>query len=489
MPTPDPAAAFDLTDRVRNAEAAVSVLRQVVSLLGRIQGRRKSLIYMGEGIDIDPTREAGSPAIEEMRDFVATAARNDVHVYTIDPRGLDPQDEVVDAPVPADSPDDPFKYLRTLNEGKRASIESVRDWAEQTGGVSVVATNDLDAGLERIVRENSRYYALGYYATANTADGRFHRIEVRVTRAGLTVRAQRGYVANRQPPGSEHGSAAKTPPVASALDQALALPVEDDSMRLRASAVPFLRQDGKQDLVVAIVVDGRDIELARDAGGRLRGAIEFRLLAFDQAGRLAAGRKASTTLTIQAAGREAFESNGVGCVERLDLKPGRYRLRIGAGQPEGSRAGVLQADIEVPALAAQPLEVSGLLVGSNLGRPSLKAPDVERYKRWLPTGATAERRFSAREQLAVFAEIYENAPLVSILVTTQLLNDRNAVVLESNAPLERDPANGGRNWYLAHVPLDGISPGRYRLRVNAFAPGTQWSTSRELSFDVTSQNE
>ncbi len=453
----------------------MSVLRQVASLLGRIEGRRKSLIYIGEGIDIDPVANAGSRAIEEMREFAATSARSNVHVYTIDPKGLDPQDELVEASVAGD----PSKYLRTLEQGRRRSIENLRDWSEQTGGVSVVSANDLDAGLERIVRESSRYYALGYYSSAGANDGRFHRIEVRVKRAGLTVRAQRGYVANR-PPAAVKGSA----PAASELDQALALPVEDDRVRLRASAVPFLGPDGRQEVVVALVADGHDIELAPDAQGRLRGAIEFGVLAFDQAGKLADGRKANTSLTVQASGRQTFESNGVGCLERLDLKPGRYRLRIGAAQPGTSLTGVLQADIEVPDLAAEQLAVSGLLLSSNVARATLSTPSVERYKARLPKGATAQRRFSTDEELAVFAEIYERGTFASILVTAQVLNGDNAVVLKSDAPLERDPANGGRDWYLARVPLAGLSPGHYRLHMNVFVPGTQWSVSRELSFDV-----
>jgi hypothetical protein len=179
-----------------------------------------------------------------MRTFVTTAARNDVHVYTIDPRGLDPRDELVEAPTAPGLSGDPsasLKYFDMLESGKRLSVETVRAWAEETGGVSVVSTNDVEAGLERIVQENSRYYALGYYSTADPNDGRLHRVDVRVKRAGLSVRAPRGYVANRVSPAGEAGAAARTS-AASALDQALALPVEDDRLRLRASAVSGERE-------------------------------------------------------------------------------------------------------------------------------------------------------------------------------------------------------------------------------------------------------
>ena len=56
-----------------------------------------------------------------------------------------------------------------------------------------VDTNSFAEAFERIIAANSRYYLLGYAPPAHPRDGRFHRIEVRVKRPGLTVTARRGY--------------------------------------------------------------------------------------------------------------------------------------------------------------------------------------------------------------------------------------------------------------------------------------------------------
>ena len=56
-------------------------------------------------------------------------------------------------------------------------------------------TNDIAAGMKRIVDDVSAYYLLGYYSTNTTHDGRYRRIEVKTRPPGLQVRARRGYFA------------------------------------------------------------------------------------------------------------------------------------------------------------------------------------------------------------------------------------------------------------------------------------------------------
>ena len=66
--------------------------------------------------------------------------------------------------------------------------------AAATDGLAVLDSNDLQTGLERIANDLSSYYLLSYYSTGKL-DGRFHAINVRVTRPGVDVRARRGYLA------------------------------------------------------------------------------------------------------------------------------------------------------------------------------------------------------------------------------------------------------------------------------------------------------
>lgn len=66
--------------------------------------------------------------------------------------------------------------------------------ATETGGFSIHGTNDLGRGLVRVAAEGRIYYILGYAPSAQAKPGSYRRIEVRVLRPGLEVRARPGYV-------------------------------------------------------------------------------------------------------------------------------------------------------------------------------------------------------------------------------------------------------------------------------------------------------
>ena len=75
------------------------------------------------------------------------------------------------------------------------TMDSLRILADETDGRAIVNSNDLDTGLRQIIRDSSAYYLLGYTSTLNQPDGKFHKINVRLKRPGLQVRARPGYLA------------------------------------------------------------------------------------------------------------------------------------------------------------------------------------------------------------------------------------------------------------------------------------------------------
>jgi hypothetical protein len=75
-----------------------------------------------------------------------------------------------------------------------STMDTLRVLSDETDGRAIVNSNDLDRGLRQIVRDTSAYYLLGY-TSAVTTDGKFHKLNVRVKRPGLQVRARSGYMA------------------------------------------------------------------------------------------------------------------------------------------------------------------------------------------------------------------------------------------------------------------------------------------------------
>ena len=63
-----------------------------------------------------------------------------------------------------------------------------------TDGLRISERALFESGIRRIVDDLSNYYLFGYYSPAK-ADGKFHKITVRVKRPGVQVRARAGYLA------------------------------------------------------------------------------------------------------------------------------------------------------------------------------------------------------------------------------------------------------------------------------------------------------
>ena len=135
--------------------------------------------------DTDRMRLAMMDNEQFFLDIVNEANRGNASFYPIDPRGL----AVWDSPLGPEAP----PPIPVDQANLRARRESLYDLALGTDGLAVVNSNDLDKGLRRIAGDLTSYYLLGYYSTNAKLDGRFRRLEVKVKRPGVDIRARRGY--------------------------------------------------------------------------------------------------------------------------------------------------------------------------------------------------------------------------------------------------------------------------------------------------------
>ena len=64
----------------------------------------------------------------------------------------------------------------------------------ETGGRGIINTNMPSTRLDDIITDASAYYLLGYTPSREFADGKFHRIDVKVKQKGMRVFARRGWL-------------------------------------------------------------------------------------------------------------------------------------------------------------------------------------------------------------------------------------------------------------------------------------------------------
>ena len=82
----------DDAERGHNARSTLTHLKNVAEWFGGVRGRRKSIVFMSEGIDYDITdvfnNRSASTVMDETREAIAAATRSNVSIYAVDPRGL-----------------------------------------------------------------------------------------------------------------------------------------------------------------------------------------------------------------------------------------------------------------------------------------------------------------------------------------------------------------------------------------------------------------
>jgi VWFA-related protein len=342
-PTPFPGSRNVNDEEAQNALTMFRGLHRWVTWMAGLSGRRKAVVLFSEGTSYDTSdvfRNVDASQIEElMRDTIGTAARNNVAIYAIDPRGL-PTGKP--GPVPV-IPDEDFFTRETL-----LAKMSLRALTGETGGFAFTNSNDFDGAFERIVRESSSYCLLGFEPPSSSAIRAVHRIAVRVRRPGVHVQSRRSYVS-----APIAVRTAAEPSLSHRLDDLLRQALPQSGLAMAVHAIPF-RTTG-QPHAVAVVV-----ELSSDHRPDIERAttpVALRLLAVGKEGKVRDTR--SMILNMPTAG-----DRHVRAVSQLTLRPGEYQLRVGAIAEELGREGTVHYDLVVPDLGRKPIAVSGPILSS-----------------------------------------------------------------------------------------------------------------------------
>ena len=488
-------------ERGFNARSTTRGLRTVAEWLGGVRGRRKTILFISEGIDYDITdpfnNRSATSVLDEMRDAIAAATRSNVSIYAIDPRGLTSgTDDTIEASIfadqvpstyqgDADTPSQPQARpgigIGNLRTELQLSQDSLRTLADETNGFAAVAANDFASVFDRIVSDNSSYYVLAYYPPSARRDGKFHRIEVRTSRPGLRVRARRGYAlpkanARVQPGVTNNGGA--SPAVLRALNS----PLPATGLTMQMFAAPFHGTGPNTSVVMGIELLGRHLTL--DGTNR----VELSYVAIDASG-ATRGETDFFTLKLTADASAQVGSTGLRILRRFDLPPGRYQLRVAAHDISGARVGSVNYDLEVPDFGKLPLSMSGLLLTSRAGTRILTARADAILQRAMPAPPVALRTFPKDDDVLVFGEIYDRSagPPHTVDITTTVMTAAGTVVWKqaderSSTELQKDASYG----HSVRMAMSGLEAGRYVMTVEArsrLGP----VASRQLPFDVVAR--
>ena len=319
-------------------------------------------------------------------------------------------------------------------------IDTLRTLADTTDGLAIVNTNDLDTGVKRVAADLSSYYLLGYYSTNLKPDGKFHAIKVRVNRAGVQVRARRGYLAPSAAEMTRAGSAtAPASPAAAAEAGAIAdvlAPLSgftrDVPIRVQLAAGWTPAHAGVI-WAVGELGAGEEVMTGGDADVTLT------------------NRAGATIATAHARMEPRARSFRVALAPSEPMPPGEYVVRVRARRDVGAEPPINEV-----------VRVTFPLEPDVLGAVFIRRGQVTGNKEV----ATADLRFRRGEQLRV-----EVPTASSSVVSARLLDRTGKPLAVPLAAALRDDADGSR-WRTAQLSLAPLGAGDYIIELTAGAAGS-----------------
>lgn len=373
------------TGGIARAQVVTSALQALATRLGEKGQGRKALIMVSEGFT------SAMP-----RAIIYAANRHAVAIYPIDPH--------VDA------------------EGHETGL---RWLAEQTGGEASINQTDLMPALAQALGDLDAHYVLTYRPAK--PDGRFHPVQVRVTRAGAQTRARSGYWAP---------AAAVAPMASSARSSAVTLPFRP------SHSSPYIRPW---------------IGMSRGANGQTSVTVTW------EAGDTLPRNQRIASIALKAMGpdgRVLFQKRigpGDGSRATFDAPPGYIALEMALQSSTGAALDTDYRGLSVPNLyVSRPTFGTPQLLRTRTARSFAEASAN-------PEAApVASRTFSRAERLLVRIPAY--GPNDSVpAVTASLLNRRGVPMRQ----LDQVQTGLPDSMVQFDLPLANLAPDEYRVELVA----------------------
>ena len=479
---------------------SLSAIRGLVVHMGTLKEGRKSLIIVSEGFSnilppginaigapptgtvpnqgtIDPVGIAGLSGAQAnfaatvdmeqlLRDVYDEANKNNVALYTVDPRGL----AVSEFDVSDSGSISPGTDRRFLN----STMDTLRTLAVETDGRAIVNRNDLATGMKQIVKDVSAYYLLGYNSTQAPADGKFHEIKVRVKRSGVQVRSRRGYWA-LTPEEKSLSTASPKAPVPAAVTAALEN-VANSSVTARARSIrtwigTSRGDNGKTRVTLVWEPTPRRPGDPPQPESQQPARVAVMAVGGDSTPYFR-GRVPDVAVASRSTPSESGAASKGPSQVTFDVPPGTMQLRLSV---EGVNAGVIDSEIRevsVPDLTK---------TTTSFGTPAVfraRTPrEVQQMKGDPQAIPSTTREFSRTDRVFVRVPVYgAGAPSVSV----HLLNRTGQPMSEVPVAAASAPSTDAT----FDVPVASLAPGEYVLEIKATGEG---GDAKELvGFRVTS---
>lgn len=473
----------------------LGALKYIVDSMGELPGR-KSVLMFSDGFNILNESEGGSfgasRTLEFLKNLVGDANRKAVIFYPLDARGLEvtgfsAADSLFDPNTQADTVQ--VSLGQRLNDRSKElfnSQQGLQYLAKETGGFAYINRNDLSAGVQKALEDQS-YYLIAYEPNEETFDPskrKYDRIEIKVKRPGLSVRHRSGFFV-----GEEEKRLLVDLNVPTKIMKALTSPFAQNGIAVSLNALFGYEPKRGYYIHSFLHIDASGLDFKPLPNGDLQANFDVLAISYGDNGMPVEKNNATGSTIVKLQNLERVRRDGISYSFIFPVKkPGAYQMRVAILDRGSREVGSANQFVEVPDLKKEGMTLSGIVLenmskaywgilsGGNSQVPVAAGTDEMPD----PKFSTARRRFRRGTVLRYGVEIY-NARSASIAASqvrfqTRVFHDRQLVFQSKEGtfdPASKEPAYsdafelGGDlvpgDYVLQIVVIDGLAKNKRRL--------------------------
>lgn len=277
----------------------------------------------------------------ELQELMDRALQSNVVINSIDARGVYTINAGMDvsykhtAPAAASALENLYQAA-----GESNNADVMAELADATGGTFFHNSNNLDEGFRRVGAAPEFYYMLGFSPQNLKLDGKFHKLQVKLTQpADFTLQARKGYYAPTHAVNADEEAKQEIEDAIFSQDESHDLPVE-----LHTQFFKLSEDDAK--LAVLVHLDVRQLHYAKTEG-RNRDNVTVVSALFDRNGRFINAIEKTVEMRWKDETLESKLASGITLKSDFDVKPGAYMVRL-VVRDSGGELSAENGAVEIP---------------------------------------------------------------------------------------------------------------------------------------------
>jgi VWFA-related protein len=326
------AAQQELSAGDHETRLSLGVLKDLVRRISTMPGQRAIVL-------VSPGFLTLADHIMEKTDVLDRAIRANVIISSLDARGL--YVPGMDLSKPSTNEYSTRMILQYERQGASAQADVMAEMAAGTGGTFFQNNNDLGEGLKRVAAAPEYYYLLGFSPQNLKLDGSLHALKVTLKNpSNLSLQARHGYYAPKHLDDAVETARREIEEALFSREEMHDLPVDLQTQFFKSSV-------DKATVTVLTHMTLRRVRFRKE-NGRNRNDVTIVAALFDRNGVYVTGSQKRLEMRLLDVTLERRLDTGFTIRTTLDVKPGRYSVRLVVRDVEGQLMSAENGAVEIP---------------------------------------------------------------------------------------------------------------------------------------------